>query len=330
MVSVAESMGVPQSQMAAELAAGLRLLSADETVTFTRYNRYILPFDGFAFWVNATVTNPAATDNVVVAQGALHIATIKRQEATESYTNNQVVFTTAQCLDEAFGGVDEETIFIGSASGVRFAFSNKGAFFQQAGLFHYSGDALNPQIESQIIDDVTTFDGLSPVVSNSLAVWLSMNTYNPPYPGFMMPAGVTLYPSFLVPLNVATPYGVVDIPPDATEAIGSPFLDRTRGHWQSAKDRVRVTFYGCNQRVAADFMDFVLQYSEDTSNIGMMNIPVIKDEKFKQVGLNNLAQKKTIDFEVAYQQSTLRNVARQMIAKVVVGYSPMPYTWQNV
>ena len=91
-----------------------------------------------------------------------------------------------------------------------------------------------------------------------------------------------------------------------------------------------MTFYGCNQRAAADFLDFVLQYSEDTSNIGMMNIPVIKDEKFKQVGLNNLAQKKTIDFEVAYQQSTLRNVARQMIAKVVVGYSPMPYTWQNV
>ena len=330
MVSVAEAAGTPQSQMAADLAAGLKLLSANETVTFNRYNRYILPFDGFAFWVNAAVTSPTATNNSVVAQGAIHVTSNKQQSGTESYTINQVVFTTPTCLAEDFKGIGADTIFIGSYNGIRFAFSNQDAFFQQAHLYHYSGDAVYPQMATQIIDDVAQFDGLSPVVSNSLAVWLSLNTYYPPYPGFKMPAGLTLYPSFLVPLNVPPPYGVIDIPPDATESIGSPFLDRTLGHWQSSKDRVRVTLYGLDQRRAADFMDFVLQYSEDTSNIGMMNIPIIKDEKFKQIGLQTLAQKKTIDFEVAYQQTTLRNVARQMIEKVVVGYHPLPYTWQNV
>lgn len=328
MVSVAEAAGSPQSQQAADLAAGLSLLSANETVTFARYNRYVLPFDGFVFWVNAAITNPTATNNSIVAQGALHISKSKIQDGTESYSLNKVVFTTTQPLHENFNAIGPTTIYIGSVvnpndgAAIRFAFSDQGAFFQQAGLHHYSGDAIYAPLASQIIDDVTAFDGLSPVVSNSLAVWLSLNTYFPPYPGFMMPAGLTLYPSFLVPSSSQPPYGVVHIPPEATEPITSPFLDRTLGHWQSAMDRVRVTLYGLNQRQAADFLDFVLQYSEDTSNIGMMNIPVIRDEKLKQNELGLLAQKKTIDFEVSYQQTTLRNVARALIGKVIVGYVP--------
>ena len=336
MVSVAEITGAPQSQMEATLGAGIELLSASETVTFGKYTRYILPFDNFVFWVSSAVTNPTDTTNSIVAKGSLHVSKSKVQDGTESYSLNKVIFTTTQALHEEFNVIGADTIYIGSVvnpnngATIRFAFSDQGAFFEQAGLHHYSGDAIYPPMASQIIDDVAAFDSLTPVASNSIAIWLSLNSYSPPYPGFKMPPGLTLYPSFLVPANIQPPYGVVHIPPEATEAIGQPTFDRTLGHWQLSKDRVRVTLYGCNHRATSDFLDFVLQYSEDTSNIGMMNIPIPRDEKFKQNELSILAQKKTLDFDVSYQQATLRNVARQMIEKAIVGYNPLPYTWQNV
>jgi len=338
MVSIAEALGTPQGQMAGDLKAGIELLSASQTVTFTKYNRYVLPFDGYVFWVRADLTQTVAPNpndtlsgaNQITATGSLHVARSKAQDGTETIGINKYIFTTTQNLGQDFNRIGPSSIFVGEMCGQLIAFSDQGDFFQQASLYHYSGDAVYPQMRTQMIESADDFNALSPVVSNSLAVWLSLNSYFPPYPGFNMPSALTLYPSFLVPANIEPPYGVVHIAADATESFGAtPFLDSTLGSWQLAKDRVRVTLYGCDYGMAVSFLNFVLQYSEDTSNIGLLNVPIIRDEKLKQAELAILAQKKTIDFEVSYQQAALRNVSRQMITKLVNSYNPLPYTWQN-
>ena len=48
-----------------------------------------------------------------------------------------------------------------------------------------------------------------------------------------------------------------------------------------------------------------------------MNTPVVADEKRTQSELNTIAMKKSIEFEVNYNQATNRDIARQFIQSCV-------------
>jgi hypothetical protein len=95
------------------------------------------------------------------------------------------------------------------------------------------------------------------------------------------------------------------------------------------KDIVKITLYGLNNSQAHNFLDTVLQYSYDTNNIGMANMPVIRDEKRTQAEMAVIAQKKTIIFEVWYQQTTIRDLARQMILSCINTVLPQKLAAQS-
>jgi hypothetical protein len=48
--------------------------------------------------------------------------------------------------------------------------------------------------------------------------------------------------------------------------------------------------------------------------MGVMNIPVVQDERVTQNELNIIAMRKTIKFKVNYYQQRMRNVARKLMA----------------
>ena len=48
----------------------------------------------------------------------------------------------------------------------------------------------------------------------------------------------------------------------------------------------------------------------------------MRDEKMTQSELGILAQKKTITFEVSYYQTTVNNIARQLIEKAFISVTP--------
>ena len=128
-----------------------------------------------------------------------------------------------------------------------------------------------------------------------------------------------------MPTNLVPPYGVVHIDPGSTEAVlGTPYLDQTLGHWQLATERVRVTIYGSRNSEAAEFFDFVNQFSYDQNLIGLRGTPIMRDEKRTQSELTVLAMKKTIEFDVNYQQHAARSLARQLINNAIVSYLPQP------
>jgi hypothetical protein len=94
----------------------------------------------------------------------------------------------------------------------------------------------------------------------------------------------------------------------------APTLVRgTQSHVQLAKDTVRVTMYGLRNQAAMDFLDAFYSYCGDSGVLGVMNVPTIRDEKRTQAELRTLAQKKSVEFEVAYLQGTMRKVARQVL-----------------
>lgn len=456
-----------KSEMAADLALGLATLSANQQITFTRYVKFVNPFDGFVFWL---LDSPLKT---LVVNGSLHYSTNTDQDEDQSAGVNQVVFTateqvndlnqvdattatvyayrvgdqtanvtvtattglmtgtvenlvngnlsqagvafvsralvadrdhlrfdfgaptfineavftqsasvsqgvwqlqgswttigwldigspftlggsTSQTLSQLagntksfryyqlvavsgsssaasnaqqfqfkVGSVPNEYLYIGEYGGLRFAFNSRGRYYKQADLHHYVGTAVLPALESQIVDDVAGFDTESEIVSNSLPLWLGMNTYIPPYPGFVCP--IPLYSSYLVPANIPPPYGVVHISPDTTKAVlGTAYLDQTLGHWQLATEVVRVTLYGARNAEVMDFLDFINQYSYDWNYVGLRNPPIVRDEKRTQSEMTVLAMKKTIEFEISYQQHAARNLARQLIERALVTYLPQP------
>jgi hypothetical protein len=302
---------------------------------FTRYTRLVLPVDGYVFWVRSNLVSPSTQLNAMAlnaiaidgygpvlpptsarVKGTVHYSTTQHQDPDKVYTSNTVHFNTMETV-QFLNAMDPSTMWICRFEGIRFAFSHRDNYFAPVGEKHYVGQALYSSMESQIIDDIGQLQQTQ-VVSNSLPFWLSMNYYSIFYGIQQCP--VTLYPASSQLLdNLVPPFGVVYIEPSRTEAFSAaPVLDATLDHAQLARDFVRVVLYGLNNNSALDFQDFVLQFMGDNPNaLGLMNMPIIRDEKETQAELLILAKKKTIEFEVSYYQTRARDIAVKYILQAI-------------
>ena len=314
MASLAENVDAT-SQGNADLQ-GARQLSRDQKVTFVKYVRQVLPLDGYVFWLAV---------GAVTVSGSLHVSTDLRRLEDETLAVNRVTLTTDGPV-QTFDEIAPDVMFVGTWESVRFAFTRRSDFFQAASVFTYQGDAVYPALESQLVENGGQLLDTTLVVSNSLPAWLKLVSYDPIWLTFQNP-GVTLFPSFLAPQNQEPPYGTVHVVPTETRGIASsPYLGRTMSHGQLAQDRVRVTLYGLTNDQALSFLDLVNQFSLDTDAIGIVNIPVVRDEKRPQAEIGVIAMKKVIDFDVTYYQGTARDLARQLIETAVATVTPVnPY-----
>lgn len=308
------------AQAAANLA-GLRSISENQFVAFTLYVRWVLPLDGYVFWLSTGKTLPV--------RGSLHVTADKRQLEDETIAVNRVVLTTGERV-QPFNEIAPDQMWVGEAAGVRFAFSRSGPRYQAAGIFHYNGDAVYPALANMLVPVGNEYPKTTVISSNSLPLWLTLKTYSPLW---LVPPnpGITLYPSYLVPDNLAPPYGVVHIPEEGTRQLqATPLLGPTRPtgwaaqgtvngttpdatYWQLVADRVRVTLYGMTNQQAADFVNVVYQYSYYTDLMGIMSASPIRDAKRTQSELGIVAMKKMIEFEVSYYQTRVDEIARQFI-----------------
>ena len=224
MVSVAE-IAKQQSALNSAMRQGLEAIDRDEIITFNSYTKYVLPLDGYVFWVK----NGAS----ICVKGSFHYAIEEQQNETETVALNRVIFTSEQEVQE-FDAIAPTTIWIGTLGDasdiagdpipelyeltqfpVMFAFSGRKNYYKQAEIYHYIGTAILPAMSSQIINSAADLP-TDPIVTNSLPIWLAQNSFAP------------VYPSFLVPNNVEPPYIVAHIDPEGTETI-QQFPDYTAG-----------------------------------------------------------------------------------------------------
>jgi hypothetical protein len=331
MVDASELFGTP-TPMGSDLLEGMKTVAIDQKVKFSLYGRVILPADGFAFWVKAQLLKqkPFQPSNLVTAEQlseeqmeactvavlcSLHFTTDFRQEEAENYAANRMVMTTKEEIQQ-LNDIAAGTMYIGEFEGIKFAFSSQTMRYRQAGLWHYSGFALYPDMATQVIDAVEDFSA-DLVVSNSLPAWLAIQSYQPVW-AFWQPLPV-MFPSFLAPDNETPPFITVHINPEGTQALASaPTIDQpTQSHVQLASDTVRVTLWGVRNAGAMDFIDAVYDYCQNSGVLGLMNSPIIRDEKRTQAEMRTIAQKKSVDFHVSYLQGTMRAVARQVIKSAI-------------
>jgi hypothetical protein len=328
-----EEAAFAKGPLAAVLATGIDTISQFQELTFTKYVRTVLPLDGFVFWIAATQLEPSAVANAskgcapapdeLVIKASIHYATDKRQHEDETLAVNRMVVTAEQ-PSQFFNLIGPNIIYVGEWEGNRFSFSGRSSFYRQADVYHYTGDAIYPAMLTQIIDDINDFDADARVVSNSLPMWLALATYAPVWLDNtpLVPVPFPIYPSFAVQDNLRPPYAAVHIEPAGTSALAAaPVLDSTLSHSQLSRDTVRITLYGVRNAAALSFVDLVNDYSVNMGTLGIMNLPVMRDEKRLQTELAILAQKKVIDYEVSYQQHTVRDVARQIIKSCIPSFT---------
>lgn len=341
MVQVNEAL-TGKGPLGAALEGGIDNISYYGTVTFTQYVKLVLPADGFVFWVKAdllskgalfnalrynaiaynqatVIKTPAAT---ISARGAFHYATEVSQEEDKTFSTNRVLFTSETEITD-LNAVGPNLLYIAEHDGIKFAFSRRGYYFDPADVWHYEGSAVYSDIQTQIIDSLAGAQALGPlIVSNSLPIWIGMNSYvNQEWELVSNP--VVMYPSYLLPENLAPPYAAVHVEPNDTEAIQSAAYIHPgdMSHYQLARDRVRITTVGLNNDAVMDFVDFITQFiTNHSSTIGLMNSPIVRDGKRGQVELQALAQEKVIDFEVSYYQTRIRTLAEQLILQAFVTF----------
>ena len=328
-----------KSPLASTLAVGVKAISSEQKIVFTKYVKLVLPLDGYVFWVKAELVSPAALANAMVANslspnlaatvtqaaptfaasGSLHYASDEKQTSEASYTVNRVVFTSLVPIND-FETVDPNIMYIGTFDGIRFAFSSRKSFYKQADLYHYVGDAVYPIMESQIIDSAAALAPIPQIVSNSMPIWLSMSgAAAQPWEDFGCP--IRFYPAFLAEENAIPPFGAVDIPPETSAIAMAPTLGRRLAHNQLVRERVKIVLWGIDNAQAMDFVDYVNQFSLNTDLFGIMNMPAIRDERSPQVELGTLAKKKSITFEINYYQQSCRDLGRQLVLSAVPSYS---------
>src|SRR5271155_2087508 len=214
------------SAMAGAMRDGLEVLDLNQSVDFQAYTRVVLPVDGYVFW-QPTVK--------LCVKGSLHFSQEILQNEDETIGFATVYFTSATKVTE-FTDSPTNTIYVACVGKFRYAFSAQDGFYTQAGQWHYAGHSVIPAMASQLLDTPGAIDPSRAVTSNSLALWLALNSYvSPFYDGFSN--SVTLYPSFLTQPNLVPPYGTVHIGADDTEALqAAPYLDINRNHYQLASD----------------------------------------------------------------------------------------------
>ncbi len=296
-------------QMQTALAAGIASISGEQTITFQQYTKSTIPTDGYVFWVFSGKQD---------FTGSLHLFTDRHQDEDQTIGVNKAVFTATEEITQ-FNAISPTTLWVGTwqtdSGSIQIAFSERGAYYEQSGLWHYSGYAVYPALSAQLVGALQDLPA-GPIVSNSLPIWLSQNSFAP------------VYASFMVPDNVTPPYIVAHVDPQGTVALGAfpqylwPANPATGLNQLSSsqlmKDSVRLTLYGFTNQTAIQYFASLIDYSLNTDDFGFCNSPAIQDDKRRQVEIGAIAMKITFSIEASYYQSTADAVARRLILSAAV------------
>ncbi|EAA5547343.1 hypothetical protein YY29_004602 [Salmonella enterica subsp. enterica] len=306
MPSLSELQQTAKTELNATLTQGLDDLSRFQVVTFTKYIRKVLPLDGFVFWVKASVLsdNPGNEPDTVNVKGYLHLTTETIQDDEQLYDRNVVTFT-AQADVDPFNDIGSDVLYIGEFFGIQFSFSRRTGLNEPANLYHYTGEAIYPHMRSQIINSADDIDLSDVVVSSSLPVWLGLSQFMP------------MFPAMLSTQNLSPPFATIRCS-NVSPIAGAFYIDDRDNQYQLVSEDVTISITGLRNAAVEDFLRYVQQYTLcDAAEMGVMNIPVVQDERVTQNELNVIAMRKTIKFKVNYYQQRMRNVARQLITSAI-------------
>jgi hypothetical protein len=295
----------PNNSLDGVLKAGLQVIDRNQTIRFVKYTRVILPYDKYVYWVLSSLLASTTAAPVLEVAGSFHYNTDQKQELASTIAYQNVIFTTGEEIAD-LNKLQPDEMYLGYFNDIQFSFSSHKNYYEQAGLWHYEGQAVYPQMRTQIIDDLSELNSNELVVSNSLPLWIALNDFAP------------VFPSYLVPENLSPPYIVCHIDEDRTTPLQPIPLVNSEGTWQLSKDKVKLVIYGFNNQSIQNYTQYLMGKSLCGNTFGILNMGLgVKDGKYIQSEINVLAQEKFIELEVSYNQHAIYEAVLNYISRVL-------------
>lgn len=277
---------------AGALQDGLDTVRQGQTISFITYERVILPYDGFVYWVK-TGNEQTLVASMVHDENELH-------HEDQNFRNDSglIITTTEPLLDFSQDGLDTMSVF--EYNNNLYVLRKTGYNSEQSGLFHNIARVIEPALRSILLDSKDDFLKKKAQFTNSIGLFVLLSCGYFEFVSIDYP----IYPEWLVPLNKKPPYITVGV--TETEALNNGFntvnVDNSLFLVKPAKDYVDINLYGLDNNEALNFLVKLERWSLFYKKIGFLNMPRIKDEQLAQNEIGSLAQKKIIELEIFYYQ----------------------------
>ena len=297
--------------LSAQIDAAVGLLSQGRTFDLVTYSKFTNPVDGYVYWLK--------TDTVEKVAGSLHNSANQDQTADETINRNTIVFTTMERI-KAFDSIDPDEIRVISVAlddpalvdtgPLLIGFNIANNFYQQAGAYHYIGQAVYPQFRTFFIDDPEEW-GASLVPANSLPILLDQ----------LADYGIPVYAAYAVPPNVQGPYLSIDIQQSTTLQAMPGFYEEitktgTIWHVESfRRDMVELIAYNIKSADVQGLVAHIYDASARPALFGLMSAPQVSDLAAVQSEYGIRADKKSVKMDVSYWLSASVESVRKTITQ---------------
>jgi hypothetical protein len=285
--------------------------------------------DGYIFWY------PSGAPPITV-NGSLHYIVQTSQEVDQTRGINNVIFTSEESVS-ALNEIGKDTLYIGTlppgmddqGNNILFAFNQRGSYYQNADLHHYTGTAVWATMATQILQSAADLP-TAQILSNSIPLFMSLTgtAGSTIKPSWLPVTTYTVYPEYLSEENAAPPYISVEVKSSESLQIQAYRYNTPTGtseRDQLVCDTVALHLWGMNHVQATQYLDYLIWYFETYGGqlgyMGLMSDPMVKDVVEIQSELNTRSQKKVIELKVGYYQSAALIAAISLITSTIPAFN---------
>ncbi|CAI3958064.1 unnamed protein product [Commensalibacter communis] len=286
------------------IQSGLDVMRLDQKLDISYYQKTILPYDGFVFWVK--MRKKTSIDAMI------HYTDELKHEDQSFYNDANLIITTKEYLFDFFQN-DLEILPVFDYEGKQYAIRRSGQNTQHATIFHNFARIIEPQFQSLFLNNKKDFTRKTVQFSNSISRFILLaNGYFD-----LVKIPYEIYPEWLVPFNKKPPYITIGI--SETEALNvghkRTMVEGKETFINPAKDHIELNLYGLDNHEAINFLATLEKWSLIYQQIGFLNIPRVTDLHNTQNEIGSLSQKKVIEIEVFYYQSA--NIDEALLDRMI-------------
>lgn len=260
------------------------------------------------------------TKSKIIKNIAIHSNKNREMTLSGQMDIGEYIIQTPVSLSDSFKETPE--LFILSYDNSFFMVHSLIAYNKEADHYDYRAEILQNKNKGFIVYDITEIS--SNLLNNSIPLWI----YNKDR------LNIPVYPSYLSPLNLETPYLSVEV--IDTKGLSMPRYEKEKennyvGQWK--QDTIRLHLINAatetQQELAYNIQTLAQNYNENVFGVNdFINFKSVSDDRQKGFGI--VSNKAISDFKINYYQETATsNIVTELIKSIIVQVNKQEITLFN-
>lgn len=261
------------------------------------------------------------TKSKIIKNIAIHSNKNREMTLSGQMDIGEYIIQTPVSLSNSFKEAPE--LFILNYENNYFMIHSLIAYNKETDHYDYRAEILQNKNKSFIVYDITEIN--SNLLNNSIPLWI----YNKDR------LNIPIYPSYLSPINLETPYLSVEV--IDTKGLSMPTYSKENnnnyvGQWK--QDTIRLHLINAQtevqQELAYNIQTLSQNYNENVFGVNdFINFKSVSDDRQKGFGI--VSNKAISDFKINYYQETLTNDAViELIKSIIVQVNKQQITLFNL